>query len=199
MNVLIYSKTKDLSELLQSSLNNTDYKVFHAGDIGVLHLQFFSLDSVDLLIICNDVIHSKLETALSNMKHHSRFFPVLCIDLENPASWNYKNLFTSLISLPPEIPEFSDKNFLKCLENALNRTYNKVKFSTTEQEIVNLLFEKEMVSLEEISYKLWNEFNDKHKKTIYAYIHNIRNRINDDLRNPHKLIRLKNGNYQLKL
>lgn len=199
MNVLIYSKTKDLSVMLQSSLNEKDYKVYHAGDIGILHLLFFKVDSVDLLIMCNDVIHSSLDVAVRNMNYHHRFFPVLSIDLDNPVSWNYKKLCESLMSLPEEFPRFTDINFLKCLDSSLNRCYNKKSFSSSEQQIISLLCEKEMVSLEDISLRLWNEYNEQHKKTIYTYIHNIRSRLKDDLRNPQKLIRLKNGMYQLKI
>jgi DNA-binding response OmpR family regulator len=198
MNVVVYSKNKDLSVMLQSSLDETNYRIYHASDIGTLHFQFFQLDSIDLLIICNDVTHSSLDIALKNMSRHSRFFPVLCIDLGNSVCWAYQKLFSALMALPETISRFTDIDFLKCLEIALNRTFRKIKFSTTEKQIVDLLQKNESISLETISYHLWNEYNEQHKKTLYGYIHNIRNRLNDNLKRPQKLVRLKNGMYQLK-
>lgn len=53
------------------------------------------------------------------------------------------------------------------------------------------------LSIEDMCLYIWQEITESRKNTLYAYIHSLRRELDDDLKNPTKLIRCRKGAYKL--
>lgn len=193
--------------LLQSALHHENWSVEayrHLADIDIsVHKKIPDVFLIDLLFFSYSLeeIEATLQipTMWAELFCYLDFsFPVFVFNIK-------KNIFKEIVPYqkqpcnPVVLHEIYDK--LIAINKKIQISQQNIikNFHPAERRIYHLLKNEELtpVSLEQMANALWGTTTTAHKKTLYTYIHRIKNIINEDENSTEWIIKEKKGFYQL--
>lgn len=198
MKLIVLTNDAEIYQRLKIFSPETHFVI--AENIISLHNGIVKEDFDGILIDCtkSPVWHMDIEEHVKMSRFNNRCFYFNSETL----SQMYIELYSIEKSKKYEPIISSLKSFEKLLQGSQADKNSEPLFISNrlnnhQKELLNYFCTNEgkLLSFKDMSEHLFGTFNEKHKKTIYAYIHSIRSCIEENPRLPKHLIRKEKGMY----
>ncbi|MCM1321868.1 MAG: helix-turn-helix domain-containing protein [Bacteroides sp.] len=211
MNFLIFSNQKEFSLSMAAKFSKGMDRCILAENIIQMH-NFFMTDNIDFIIMTKGIIPDSLMSIYKHIHKHQRIIPLTLIDLNKlPVSAEFiteqltHELSNSEIEkLADTISYIAERINSYCPIEALlapdaeSAPAAQIKLRTVIKKLLQFFYnnkDKE-VTLNEIATHIWGSISNARKKTLYSYIHELRNILEENPRYPTKIIRIDKGTYK---
>ncbi|NLM00140.1 MAG: winged helix-turn-helix domain-containing protein [Treponema sp.] len=203
MTVLLYTEKEAIAKILKEDPRIKDLTIVHSTNLSDLMNEIRFLEEIDLFIKTSETFPTHGFNFYEKIiVQYCYTIPWLFLDLNNEFETSIIGMEKFLNSLPEEIDGFYHPYFFECFSEAIQRApfyVEKDIMTPTTKMLYNYLLENKgkNVSLENCAKLIWGVSNEKHTKTLYSYIHELRKFLGNDPKNPCKLLRTGKGIYSL--
>lgn len=211
MNFLIFSNQKEFSLSMAAKFSTAMDRCILAENIIQMH-NFFMTENIDFIIMTKGIIPDSLMSIYKHIHKHHRIIPLTLIDLNKlpvtaefiTEQLTYELSNSEIAKLTDTISYITEKINSYCpissllapdIESALP---TQIKLRTVIKKLLRFFHnnkDKE-VTLNEIAAHLWGSISNAHKKTLYSYIHELRNILEENPHYPTRIIRIDKGTYK---